>query len=190
MIPPLRPGAKLLQVQGPVIETERLLLRPWRSDDIAFNTAMLSDAETARYITPDGKAVTTALIGWRNAAVIAGHWALHGFGMFAVEEKSSGKYIGRVGPWSPPDWPGFEVGWGIAREARGKGYAVEAARASIDWTFATFEVDEIIHTIEAANTASQAVARRLGASKGREIDLFGRPVDVWVTSRKSWVRQD
>jgi RimJ/RimL family protein N-acetyltransferase len=185
MIPPLRPGAKLLQVHGPVIETARLLLRPWRSDDIALNTAMLSDAEAARYITPDGKAVTTALIGWRNAAVIAGHWALHGFGMFAVEEKSSGQYVGRVGPWCPPDWPGFEVGWGIARDARGKGYAVEAARASIDWTFATFELDEVIHCIEASNAASQAVARRLGASKGREVDMFGRPVDLWVTSRDS-----
>jgi RimJ/RimL family protein N-acetyltransferase len=172
-----------------VIETERLLLRPWRSDDIALNTAMLSDAETARYITPDGKAVTTALSGWRNAAVIAGHWALHGFGMFAVEEKSSGNYVGRVGPWSPPDWPGLEVGWGIARAARGRGYAVEAARASIDWTFATFEVDEIVHCIEASNTASQAVARRLGASREREADVFGKLTDIWVTSRTSWVGQ-
>jgi RimJ/RimL family protein N-acetyltransferase len=190
MIPPLRPGAKLLQVDGPVIETARLLLRPWRGEDIALNTAMLSDAETARYITPDGKAVTTALIGWRNAAVIAGHWALHGFGMFAVEEKSSGRYVGRVGPWCPPDWPGFEVGWGIARDVRGKGYAVEAARASIDWTFATFEVEEIIHCIDPTNTASQAVALRLGARKGRAADVSGKPADIWVTSRTSWTERN
>ena len=85
--------------------------------------------------------------------------------MFAVEEKASGKYVGRVGPWSPPGWPGFEVGWGIAKEFRGKGYAVEAARASIDWVFATFEIDEIIHCIDAANAPSQAVARRLGARR-------------------------
>jgi RimJ/RimL family protein N-acetyltransferase len=189
MIPPLKPGARLLQVDGPVIETERLLLRPWRSDDIAPNTAMLSDPGTARFITPDGKPVTTALGGWRNAAVIAGHWALHGFGMFAVEEKSSGKYVGRVGPWCPPGWPGFEVGWGIAGESRGKGYAVEAARASIDWVFATFEIDEIIHCIEPVNTASQAVARRLGASKWREAELFGKPADLWGTSRVSWIGQ-
>ena len=54
MIPPLKPGAKLLKVDGPVIETARLILRPWRSSDIAANTAMLSDPGTARYITPDG----------------------------------------------------------------------------------------------------------------------------------------
>ena len=49
MIPPLKPGAKLLKVDGPVIQTARLILRPWRSDDIAANTAMLSDPGTARF---------------------------------------------------------------------------------------------------------------------------------------------
>jgi len=190
MIPPLKPGAKLLQTDGPVIETARLILRPWRSSDIAANTAMLSDPDTARYIAPDGKPVTSELNGWRSAAVIAGHWALYGFGMFAVEERSSGRYVGRVGPWSPPGWPGLEVGWGITRECRGKGYAVEAARASIEWAFATFEIDEIIHCIVADNAPSQAVARRLGASNDREADLFGKPLDIWVTSRKSWADQN
>ena len=75
--------------------------------------------------------------------------------MFAVEEKSSRRYIGRVGPWCPPGWPGFEVGWGIDRAYRGKGYAVEAARASIDWVFATFEIDEIIHCIDSRNAPSK-----------------------------------
>jgi RimJ/RimL family protein N-acetyltransferase len=190
MIPPLKAGARLMQVNGPVVETERLILRPWRSDDIAANTAMLSDPGTARFIAADGKPITSELSGWRNAAVMSGHWALHGFGMFAVEEKSSGKYVGRVGPWCPPGWPGFEVGWGIAKEFRGKGYAVEAARASIDWVFATFETDEIIHCIDLTNKPSQAVARRLGARRDRQIDLFGQPAEVWVTSRERRVSQN
>jgi RimJ/RimL family protein N-acetyltransferase len=133
MMPPLKPGAVLGKFHGPIIETERLILRPWQAADIAANTQMLSDPGTARFITPDRKAVTEELMGWRNAAVISGHWALYGFGMFAVEEKSSGQYAGRVGPWFPPTWPGFEVGWGIARELRGQGYAVEAARAANGW---------------------------------------------------------
>jgi RimJ/RimL family protein N-acetyltransferase len=186
MLPPLKPGATLAQPNGPVIETERLRLRQWCGADVAPNAAMLSDPGTARFIAADGKPPTTELAGWRNAAVMAGHWALHGAGMFVVEEKSSGKFVGRVGPWFPPGWPGFEVGWGIAREFRGKGYALEAARASIDWSFATFELDQIMHCIDCENTASQAVARRLGAEKQGEMDLFGHAADVWVTSRDKW----
>jgi len=183
---PLKPGVTLAHLNGPVIETARLTLRAWRESDIEPNTAMLADPASGRFITADNKPVTDAFVGWRNAAIMSGHWALYGFGMFAVEEKSTGKFAGRVGPWFPPGWPGFEVGWGIAHEFRGKGYAVEAARASIDWAFATFEIDRIVHCIDRENIASQAVARRLGASKEHEIDLFGHVADVWVTSRETW----
>ena len=186
MIPPLKPGVTLARIDGPVIETERLTLRMWRETDIAPNTAMLADPASGRFITSDGKPITDPFVGWRNAAIMAGHWALHGVGMFVVEEKSTGKFAGRVGPWLPPGWPGFEIGWGISSEFRGKGYAVEAARASIDWTFAGFEIEEIIHCIDRENTASQGVARRLGAVIDREIDLFGHAADVWVTRRAAW----
>ena len=80
MLPPLKAGVTLAQPDGPIIETERLKLRPWCSADVAPNTAMLSDPGTARFIAADGKPVTTELAGWRNAAVMAGHWALHGAG--------------------------------------------------------------------------------------------------------------
>jgi RimJ/RimL family protein N-acetyltransferase len=186
MIAPLKPGAAPAQIDGPVIETGRLILRQWRSDDVAPNTAMLADPASGRFITADGKPVTDAFVGWRNAAIMSGHWVLHGFGMFVVEEKAIGKFVGRVGPWFPPGWPGFEVGWGIAAEFRGKGYALEAARASIDWSFATLELDKIIHCIDRENVASQAVARRLGADKQGEFDLFGHVADIWVTMRESW----
>jgi RimJ/RimL family protein N-acetyltransferase len=179
----IKHGVTFAQANGPVIETRRLRLRPWRDADIAPNTAMLSDPGTARFITVDGKPVTDELVGWRNAAVMAGHWALHGAGMFVVEEKASGKFAGRVGPWFPPGWPGFEVGWGIAREFRGKGYAVEATRAAIDWVFATFEIEQVIHCIDHENAASQAVARRLGAEKHGQTELFGHVADLWVTRR-------
>jgi RimJ/RimL family protein N-acetyltransferase len=186
MLPPLKPGVTLAKPDWPVVETVRLRLRPWRGTDIEPNTAMLGDPLSGRFITADNKPVTDAFAGWRNAAVMSGHWVLHGVGMFVVEEKSSGSFVGRVGPWCPPGWPGFEVGWGIADGFRGKGYALEAATAAIDWSFATFETDEIIHTIDRENTASQAVARRLGAEKGREHDLFGHAAYIWVTSRGRW----
>jgi len=186
MIPPVKQGVRLPMPMDLVIETEHLLLRRWRESDIAPNTAMLSDPDSGRFITPDGKPVTDEFVGWRNAAIIAGHWALHGFGLFAVEEKASRRYVGRVGPWFPAGWPGFEVGWGIAREFRGKGYAVEAATASIDWVFATFEIDQIIHPIRPENVPSQKVAQRLGAAIERQVELFGHVTDLWVTRREVW----
>ncbi len=187
MIAPLKPGVTLARLDAPMIETERLTLRPWRGTDIEPNTAMLADPASGRFITADGKPITDAFVGWRNAAIMAGHWVLHGVGMFAVEERQTGRYVGRVGPWKPPGWPGFEIGWGIANDFRGKGYAVEAARAAIDWSFATFEIDRIVHCIDRENVASQAVARRLGAQKDREIDLFGHAADLWVTPRVTWM---
>jgi RimJ/RimL family protein N-acetyltransferase len=186
MFPPLKPGITLARLSDPVIETEHLVLRPWRAEDVVPNTAMLGDPLAGRFITANGRPITDAFDGWRNAAIMAGHWALYGVGMFVVEERKTGRYAGRVGPWMPPGWPGFEVGWGIAGDFRGKGYAVEAASAAIDWSFSTFEIDRIIHSIDRENTASQAVARRLGASKDGVTDLFGHVADIWVTTRASW----
>src|ERR1700692_2019993 len=178
MIAPLKPGVTLAQPNGPVVETARLKLRQWCDADIAPNPAMLADPGTARFITSDGKPVTDEFVGWRNTAIMAGHWALHGVGMFVVEAKQTGRFVGRVGPWLPRGWPGFEVGWGIASQFRGKGYAVEAARASIDWSFATFDIDRFVHCIDRENAASQAVAQRLGATKEYEFDLFGHVADL------------
>jgi len=186
MIAAAKAGAVLAQMQGPVVETPRLKLRQWISADIKPYSAMLADPGVARFITVDGKPVVDEMMGWRHAVVMAGHWALHGVGMFAVEEKATGRFVGRVGPWSPPNWPGFEVGWGIAKEAQGKGYASEAARAAVGWTFANFGIDEIVHCIDRENVASQGVAERLGAEKRREIELFGHMADLWVTGRSRW----
>ena len=129
------------------------------------------------------------MTGWRHTVVMAGHWVIHGAGMFVVEEKSSGQFAGRVGPWRPPGWPGFEVGWGIAKEFRGKGYAVEAARASIDWSFATYDIDQIVHCIDCENVGSQGVARQARRQDQEgEIELFGHTADLWVTHRATLER--
>ena len=139
----------------------------------------------ARFITVDGKPVIDEMTGWRNAVVMAGHWVLHGAGMFVVEEKSPANSPDASGRGSRRDGRALKSA-GASREFRGKGYAVEAARASIDWAFATFEIDQIVHCIDCENVASQGVARRLGAEKDRKIELFGHVADLWVTSRDGW----
>jgi RimJ/RimL family protein N-acetyltransferase len=107
-----------------------------------------------------------------------------------VIEKSSGRWVGRLGPWVPEGWPGNEVGWGLAREAWGKGYATEGATAAVDWAFDTLGWSEVIHCIAPDNAPSQAVARRLGSTPLRRAHLpapfEAMQVDVWGQSQERW----
>jgi len=108
-----------------------------------------------------------------------------------VIEKSSGRWVGRLGPWVPEGWPGTEVGWGLARAAWGKGYATEGATAAIDWAFDKLGWSEVIHCIAPDNTPSQAVAQRLGSRPLRRTNLpapfESMVVDVWGQTREEWL---
>ncbi|MEP6908245.1 MAG: GNAT family N-acetyltransferase, partial [Pseudoxanthomonas sp.] len=94
------------------------------------------------------------------------------------------------GPWQPEGWPGTEVGWSIAREHWGKGFAPEGATAATDWVFDQFGWSEVIHTIAAENQNSKAVAAKLG-SRFLHMDRLPapqdvKPVEVWGQSREEW----
>ncbi|WP_454718138.1 GNAT family N-acetyltransferase [Caulobacter segnis] len=171
---------------GPTLETERLILRPPADVDLDPWVTLMADAQAARFI---GGVQPRALV-WRGMASMAGSWALHGFGMFSVIEKASGDWIGRIGPWRPDGWPGDEVGWGLLPSAQGKGYAVEAATATMDWAFDHLGWTDIIHCIDPENVPSQQVAIRLGATnrgpgklpaphEASKVELWGQAVDQW-----------
>src|SRR5260221_5028702 len=84
------------------------------------------------------KAAPNLTASWEPRAAItsaAGAWAIQGFGMFSVLETATGRLIGRVGPVQPEGWPGTEIGWALARQAWGRGYAVEAASAAMTFAF-------------------------------------------------------
>lgn len=172
------------------IETPRLLLRVPREEDFAGFCALMGDEEAARYV---GGQQPPAVI-WRGMASLAGSWALHGFGMFSMIEKSTGEWVGRTGPWRPAEWPGNEVGWGVVRSHWGKGYAMEAAIASMDFAVDKLGWTDIIHCIDPANANSQKLAQRLGsANRGqgrmpapfndKVIDIWGQTADEWRTNR-------
>lgn len=166
-----------------VLETGRLRLRPWRAEDAARHAEMLADPDSVRFITPDGKP-QDANGAWRTMCSIVGHGVLRGYTMFAVEEKASGLWVGRIGPWYPEGWPGIELGWGLHPAVRGRGYATEGARAALDWMFGTLGLNEVISLIKPENTASIAVARRLGQSHARNwTHPFAGPVHVYAIAR-------
>src|SRR5215469_9264630 len=138
-------------MDGPVIETERLILRPTEPEDFEPWAAMMADEETARYIG----GVQTRSQAWRGFMTVAGAWRMAGFSMFSVVERASGRWVGRLGPWMPADWPGTEVGWGLVRDTWGKGYATEGAAAAVDWAFDALGWDEVVHVIAPENVRSQ-----------------------------------
>jgi RimJ/RimL family protein N-acetyltransferase len=146
----------------PSIETERLILRPFREDDVDAYTALLQTPQVrASLHLPDD---TSRYDAWLGIARWLGQWELRGTGQWAVEEKASGALVGRAGPHFPArdDWPGIEIGWALHPDHWGKGYATEAGAASVEWSFAHHDVDALYSVILPENTASQAVARRLG----------------------------
>jgi RimJ/RimL family protein N-acetyltransferase len=173
---------------APTLQTPRLILRGWRAEDFEPYAAMLADDETARFITAQGRGLTRSE-AWSETAWLVGHWQLLGCGMFVVEERSTGAFLGRVGPLNPPWWPDVEIAWSLAPGARGRGYATEAARAAIDWSFACLPLGRIVSIIHPGNRASQKVAERLGQRPTGELFTpFRDPCDVWEMRREDWPR--
>lgn len=165
----------------PVLETDRLLLRGWRVDDIEPFARVCADAETMRFIG-DGSPMPPER-GWAAVAGLVGHWGLRGFGQWAVEDRETGALLGRVGLHHPPDWPGTELGWLLDRQRWGEGLATEAATAARDWAFATSDLPELISLIQPGNAASVRVAEKLGMRRRERIEVGGHPADVYALTR-------
>lgn len=170
------------------IETERLVLRPPEPRDCEAHMAMMVEPAVAAMLTPDG-APQDRGERWRQFASILGHWRMRGFGFFTVEDKATGDWLGRVGPWMPEGWPGLECGWAVCPAAWGKGYAPEAAVAAIRWTFDQFpDLPRIISVIDPGNANSQAVARKIGEDKTSELFTYGKfTLEVWAAARAPWL---
>ena len=170
---------------GPILETERLLLRVQQAGDFERYAEMLAHPSSLHIGGP-----LLRHEAWRRFLQMPGAWMVQGFAMFSVVEKSSGRWMGQAGPWCPDGWPGTEVGYSFHMDARGKGYATEACAAAMDYAFDILGWDEVIHSISPENTASQAVAQRLG-SRNRGPGKLPPPLDVhaieiWAQSRAEW----
>lgn len=171
---------------GPVIQTERLTLRPIAMEDFPRWAEMMADPEAARFLGGAQPAATA----WRGFMTMAGAWSLTGVSMFSVIERDSGLWLGRIGPWRPHGWPGTEVGWGLHPEAQGKGFGVEAAAAAIDYAFDVLGWSEVIHCIDPDNLPSIRLAERIGSYNQGPTRLpppFEQlTIERWGQSRDEW----
>jgi RimJ/RimL family protein N-acetyltransferase len=147
---------------GPILTTARLRLRQWREEDLAPFAALNADPQVMEFFP---KALTRA-----ESDAVAGrireHFARHGFGFWAVEAPGVADLVGFVGLAVPSFeahfTPCVEMGWRLAREYWGRGYATEAAMAALAFGFETLALKEIVAFTVPANIPSRRVMGRLG----------------------------
>ncbi len=166
---------------GVLIEAEGLLLRALVMDDLDEFAVLHSDPEVVRFVRALDRGQAEERLRANEQ-----EWAERGHGMLAVLDRSSGHLLGRVGLKYWPQFQEIEAGWLLRRDAWGHGYATEAARACLEWGFATLPVPYITAMIQPANTRSLQVAERLGFQPLRQDVLLGDPVTVHAVNRESW----
>lgn len=160
----------------PTLETPRLRLRPWRPDDAAAYRALCADAEVMRFL---GGALGEEE-AWRQMAMLVGHWALRGFGSWVVEERESGRFVGRMGLHHPAGWPDRELAYALGREWWGRGYGVESGRAALRYAFSELGWARVVSYIDPDNINSARLAERLGARPDGTVELKGHRLNVYA----------
>ncbi|MFY0647762.1 GNAT family N-acetyltransferase [Sulfitobacter geojensis] len=158
----------------PVLDTQRLTLRAPRKSDLPTLTAFY---ETERSHMVGGPRDATG--SFNSLASRIGHWAIYGFGLWHIDDRKTGDFLGWTGFLNPPSWDEPELGWTLFAHAEGKGYAFEAARAARAYGAGHLKLDGVISYIRADNTRSAALAEKLGATFEREGEVMGTPCHIW-----------
>lgn len=160
-----------MPVEIPTLMTPRLTLRALRAEDLDAFAAMQANPEVMRYLGAGG--TRTRAETWDGMARMLGQWALRGYGMFAVVENASGKWIGRVGVLHPYEWEGPELAYAIDQPWWGRGYATEAANIVQRWAFFSKNLPTLVSYVYPQNLASRRVLEHLGASRTGMVTLLG-----------------
>lgn len=157
-----------LSVHVPVLETERLILREPRLSDLDAFVAF-GQSDRAKFVGGPMEPWES----WNSLMVMTGHWIMRGFGWWILEDKATGKTAGRVGIGHHLDWPEPELGWHLYEGFDGKGLAYEAAVAARNHAYSEMGFGPLISLVDHGNTASAALARRLGAVPESETVIRG-----------------
>jgi RimJ/RimL family protein N-acetyltransferase len=175
--------ASVSGVASAELETERLLLRQFREADLDDWARITSDEVVMRYV---GGSALSREEAWRSLGYVLGHWHIRGFGLWAAEEKATGRLVGRIGLYQPEGWPGLEVGWLVDRARWGEGLASEGGAASLAHAFEALGAERVISVIEPPNAASIRVAEKLGERFCERRQLQGRLVSIYAIERPRW----
>ena len=169
-----------------MLETERLVLREYVQSDFDALYAILSDPETMRhYPKPYDKDGTQRWLNWSFE-----NYRKYGFGLWAIELKSTGEIIGDCGITMQPidgSWLP-EIGYHISKHHWRRGYAKEAARAVRDWCFTHTDFDAVYSYMTYTNVASYSTAASVGMTRIKQYDDDGVPHLVYRLTREDWYK--
>lgn len=165
-----------------VLETERLLLRPFTVDDVDDLLGIFSDPEAMRYYpATKGRQETIEWIDWNLRS-----YREHAFGLWAAIRKDTTQFVGQCGLILQRDVDGHdevEIGYSFLRRQWNVGFATEAAIACRDFGFTTLDRTHLVSLIDPANAASKRVAQKVGMSLEKEVDRWGKRIQVYGVAR-------
>jgi RimJ/RimL family protein N-acetyltransferase len=160
------------------LRTERLLMRPPEDADLEDLVALHDDPAMVRVF---GDTTRQEMVDW--IAIARRDWEERGHGRVVIRDRGDGAFLGRTGLRFWPEFGEVELGWSLTAAARGRGVATEAGRAWLDWGFRELDVPYFTSMIDPWNTASIAVAERLGMTRLRDDELRGEPMLVYAMRR-------
>jgi ribosomal-protein-alanine N-acetyltransferase len=164
--------------------TERLLLRPFTSDDLDEFALLCADPDVMRYIA-NGEPQSRQRSEMRFNTLIE-HWNAHGFGLWAAIEKESAEFMGFCGLQFLDNTPEIEVGYRLAKRFWGRGFATEAARASLRYGFEELDLDRIVAIVQPANVASCRVVERIGLRYVKDARFYQTDVSYYAITREEY----
>lgn len=172
---PRRPSDPAPSLDDFELVTDRLIMRPLTSAHLADLVDLYRDPEVTRFLAPLDEEAHRRRLEESEVS-----WITRGHGRAAVYERSSGAFVGRTGLQHWPEFDEVEIGWAFRREVWGRGYATEASGAWVEWGLLHLDVPYITANVHPENTASLAVARRLGMEVLRQDTFHGMPAIVYA----------
>lgn len=164
-----------------MIETERLVLCQFKLEDLDALVQLRADPEVMRYIGDQSREKVEQRLRYYIS-----HYESHGFGMWAVIDKSTGAMAGWCGLVFLDETPEVEVGYGVARDYWGRGLMTEAARASLRYGFERVGLERIVAVAMPENTASRRIMEKLGMRYEKNVFHYGHDLVYYAITREDF----